>query len=64
MPTCDGKETHSHYVLASGDLFFHAHEHTVSTKEFNRLHHHAPKEHDNFTVEELENGATIVKVPF
>lgn len=64
MNKCDGKEEHFHYVLDSGDLFYHTHAHTQREVEFNILHHHAPIEHDNFTIEELQKGARTVEVPF
>lgn len=64
QPQCDGTEKHSHYKLDTGELFYHTHDHTINTKEFNRLHHHSPKEHEKFTYEELEKDLEIIKVPF
>ena len=61
---CTGKERHSHYVLADNKVFYHTHDHTQNVKEFNRLHHHAPVEHDNCTLLELENEAEYVEIPF
>jgi hypothetical protein len=64
MPRCGGKERHSHYIVAKGELFFHTHDHTPDIREFNRLHHHAPKEHDDLTAEQLLTDSEYLKVPF
>lgn len=61
---CTGQERHSHYEIDTGLLVTHEHEHTKNEKEFNRLHHHAPVEHANFTDEFLESTAERTKVPF
>jgi predicted Ser/Thr protein kinase len=68
---CDGTERHEHYVIATDTLMTHSHEHTervdsngISHGDFNRLHHHAPVEHSNFTVEELETDAMYADIPF
>lgn len=64
MTKCDGTEKHGHYVLSTGEMFEHKHQHTVNEKDFNRLHHHAPLEHDNFTNEELHVDVSYTKTPF
>lgn len=72
---CTGEEKHSHYKLVlpgkdrvhnanDDDLVFHTHSHSINEKEFNRLHHHSPKEHEDLTAEELENEVEYLDVPF
>jgi hypothetical protein len=63
MNTCDGTEKHSHYKLDTATLVWHTHNHTETQREFNRLHHHAPSEHEAFTDKELKITETL-KVPF
>lgn len=64
QPECDGEERHTHYVLDTGTIMSHIHEHSITTKEFNRLHHHPPVEHAKFTTEELIANAEFLDVPF
>lgn len=64
MEKCTGEEKHSHYIFDKDRVFYHAHNHTINKTEFNRLHHHAPVEHDLCSLEELENEVEILKVPF
>lgn len=64
MVICDGEEKHEHYQWAKGILISHTHSHTVNEKEFNRIHHHAPIEHENFTIEELNKDYEELDVPF
>jgi hypothetical protein len=64
LSECDGTERHSHYVLSTSETFYHTHEHSVIDGDFNRLHHHPPIEHDNFTTDQLEKDGEYVKVPW
>lgn len=64
MIKCTGDEKHEHYVFATSIMMSHSHRHSVQDKDFNRLHHHSPLEHDNFSEEELEKDATFTEVPW
>lgn len=61
---CSGGERHSHYVLSENTTVTHIHKHTPHVEDFNRLHHHAPFEHMNFTEEELAATAEFTETPF
>lgn len=56
LKPCIGTEIHKHYSLATGTYIEHQHEHDCRSIDFNRLHHHAPENHHNFTDEELANN--------
>lgn len=64
QPQCDGTEKHSHYKLATGQTHLHSHPHSRMSEDFNRLHHHAPIEHNDLTDEQLMHDAEIYEVPF
>lgn len=51
---CNGEERHRHFALSLAMYITHSHPHMEFPKDFNRLHHHSPLEHDGFTNEELE----------
>jgi hypothetical protein len=61
---CTGEENHYHYRLADSVLIWHSHAHTVHTADFNRLHHHSPRQHESLTDEELMKNHTVTKVPW
>ncbi len=61
---CDGREKHFHYNLSTGDIHLHSHPHTVMDEKFNRLHHHAPIEHENLTYGQLTQDDEILESPF
>lgn len=63
-PECEGNERHEHYILATGSILTHVHEHTKHVGEHNRLHHHTPSEHFKFSIEELSATAEYTQVPF
>lgn len=54
---CDGQERHRHYSLNDNKYMTHIHPHMEYTDDFNRLHHHAPLVHADFTLEELAETA-------
>lgn len=47
--------SHRHFRIDTDDYIWHTHDHECSgpAADFNRLHHHAPVEHDRFTHDEL-----------
>ena len=52
---CDGNEPHEHFSIYTGTYIEHKHEHDKRDSDFNTLHHHAPVDHHNFTLEELHH---------
>jgi hypothetical protein len=68
-PLCDGTEKHSHSKIGINpftvdQIVWHTHEHTALDKEFNRIHHHAPIEHEGLTLDQLQNEIEYLDVPF
>lgn len=62
---CDGEERHDHYSLNTGTIISHIHTHSDMKEDFNRLHHHAPLEHDLLSPEQLSSTAEITtRTPF
>lgn len=57
--TEDNSHVHRHMVLDTEEYVWHSHPHSCEgpLRDFNRLHHHPPVEHDGLSDEELRFNA-------